>query len=141
MIDRVDTGSQTPQSINLAFTDQLGAISSLVDTANEVSVISQDGAPRGTLTEFTLSEDGTITGIFSNNLLRAIGQIPVATFANNEGLQALGSNLYVSGPNSGQPQIVTAASSSAGKVVGQLRGVGAEHHAGAVAAEKAALAA
>ena len=119
MIDRVDTGSQTPQSINLAFTDQSGAISSLVDTASEASVISQDGAPLGTLTEFNLSEDGTITGIFSNNLLRAIGQIPVATFANNEGLQALGANLYVSGPNSGQPQIVTAASSSAGKVVGQ----------------------
>src|SRR5690606_1529965 len=71
------------------------------------------------LEDFTISEDGTITGIFSNSLLRTLGRIPLAMFANNEGLQEMGGNLYRPTVNSGIATMVSATTGGSGKIVGR----------------------
>ncbi len=54
---------------------------------------------------FTLGNDGTITGVYSNGLRQAIGQLAVASFNNPSGLAKAGSSSFRVGDNSGVPQI------------------------------------
>jgi flagellar hook protein FlgE len=80
------------------------------------NVESQDGFPYGTLQSYSIGQDGTVAGIFSNGLNRALGKIAMAQFANPAGLEKMGSNLYRTTGNSGQAQILSAGSSGAGKI-------------------------
>ena len=118
-VDLANTGAETPQDITLSFADPVGTLTALVDSNSEFSAINQDGAPIGTLEDFTIEADGTITGIFSNSLLRTLGRLPLATFANEEGLQEIGGSLFSQTPGSGAPIIVTAADGAAGRLVGR----------------------
>jgi flagellar hook protein FlgE len=123
VIDRTNTGALDPQNITLQFTDPNGTLGSLtalsgLDTS-QVNSLQQDGTPIGTLEDFSISEDGTITGVFSNSLLRDLGQLPLAMFSNTAGLQEVGGNLYANASNSGSPQIVAGGTSGAGRVIGR----------------------
>jgi flagellar hook protein FlgE len=69
----------------------------------EASVTSQDGSAPGTLTSFIVGEDGAIRGVYSNGVTRNLGQIRLARFANPDGLEQKGENLYATGINSGEP--------------------------------------
>ncbi|MGA2348040.1 MAG: flagellar hook protein FlgE [Candidatus Sulfotelmatobacter sp.] len=51
---------------------------------------NQDGNSSGSLTSFAIGSDGTITGSFSNGSTEALGQIALASFANNNGLELNG---------------------------------------------------
>jgi len=111
-IDREGTGAGTPQTITLDFS----AMKSY-KMNSAVSLLSQDGFQAGTLQDFSVGSDGTITGSFTNGLTRTLGQVVLATFRNYEGLVAQTDNLYVTGPNSGdaivkQPQELGAGSIS-----------------------------
>ena len=54
------------------------------------SATQQDGAGSGTLVKFDIGSDGTITGAFSNGKTAILGQLAMATFANNQGLLRVG---------------------------------------------------
>ncbi len=118
LIDRENTGAETPQIIRLSFGE--ASVSALADTnaGSQVSAISQDGSPIGTLEDFSITEDGTIVGVFSNSLLRSLGQLAMAMFANPAGLVDTGGNTYNLTINSGTPQIVTPGSGGSGRMVG-----------------------
>jgi flagellar hook protein FlgE len=73
------------------------------DAASTLSAASQDGFPAGTLTSFIITDTGRIQGVFSNGSSRDLGQLRMATFANNGGLQQIGDNLFETGVNSGLP--------------------------------------
>ena len=123
VIDRTNTGALDPQNITLQFTDPNGTLGSLtalsgLDTS-QVNSLQQDGTPIGTLEDFSISEDGTITGVFSNSLLRDLGQLPLAMFSNTAGLVEVGGNLYANASNSGSPQIVTGGTGGSGRVIGR----------------------
>lgn len=123
VIDRTDTGSLDPQNITLQFTDPNGTLGSLtalsgLDTS-QVNSLQQDGTPIGTLEDFSVSEDGTITGVFSNSLLRDLGQLPLAMFSNTAGLSEVGGNMYANASNSGSPQIVAGGTGGSGRVIGR----------------------
>lgn len=117
VLDRTDTGAENPLQIALAFTDPFGSVTALVDNQTELRTLSQDGYPIGSLEDFDIGLDGTITGSFTNGLRRALGKIPVATFANNNGLRSVGGSLYEAENNSGNPAILTASTGGAGSVV------------------------
>jgi flagellar hook protein FlgE len=53
-------------------------------------VLTQDGTNSGSLASFSIGADGTITGSFSNGKVQALGQIALASFSNNNGLQLNG---------------------------------------------------
>jgi flagellar hook protein FlgE len=117
-VDRVDTGAQTPQSIELSFINPSGTVSSLVDQGSQIATLSQDGSPIGTLVDFTVQADGSIVGSFSNSLLRTLGQIPVANFSNPQGLVEVGGSLFDVTTNSGSAQIVVPGTAGTGGIVG-----------------------
>ncbi len=54
----------------------------------------QDGSSSGSLASFAIGPDGTITGSFSNGKTQALGQIALASFANNNGLQLNGNTNF-----------------------------------------------
>jgi flagellar hook protein FlgE len=73
--------------------------------ANSTSSIQQDGRGSGTLVNFNIGSDGTITGSFSNGKTATIGQIALASFADEQGLSHQGNNDFTPTLASGQPTI------------------------------------
>ncbi len=116
-LDRADTGAGNPLTLQLLFTDPDGSVTALVDSVSTLRSLSQDGFPIGTLEDFDVGTDGTVTGTFSNGLRRTLGRIPIATFANNNGLVEVGQSLFEAENNSGDPSIVTAGTAGSGGVV------------------------
>ena len=96
-------------------TPSFGDMSQLAG-AYTASAIGQDGFPYGTLQSFAITEDGTVTGIFSNGLNRDLGRVAIAQFANPSGLEKAGSNLFRTTGNSGDAQVTVAGLSGAGRI-------------------------
>jgi len=84
----------------------------------EVYVASQDGYGAGELSSLSVLENGAIQGFYTNGQGRQLGQVGVATHANEEGLAEVGDNLWGRTPNSGQIVMGTAQVAAAGKVIG-----------------------
>jgi flagellar hook protein FlgE len=61
-----------------------------VAAASSTTSIAQDGSSSGSLVNFSIGSDGTITGSFSNGETQALGQLALANFANDNGLQLNG---------------------------------------------------
>lgn len=118
-VNRDATGAITPMTIDMGFEDQFGSVTALYDIKSQVSAIHQDGSTLGTLEDFNVAEDGTISGVFSNSLIRTLGRIPLAMFANNEGLVEAGGNLFIPTVNSGIATVVTASTGGSGRVIGR----------------------
>jgi len=72
---------------------------------SQVQVTNQNGNAAGTLDGFTIGNDGTIVGIFTNGLTRNLGQVAMANFTNAAGLQREGNNMWRETNNSGLPVI------------------------------------
>ncbi|MFP6582277.1 MAG: flagellar hook protein FlgE, partial [Candidatus Hydrogenedentota bacterium] len=79
---------------------------------------TQDGFPRGVLQDYTIGENGLITGIFTNGLTRTLGQVALATFSNLGGLARIGNNQFVETPSSGLAQIGTSNTGGRGSISG-----------------------
>jgi len=83
---------------NVAFLSQMAAPSSTSST-------QQDGSSSGTLVKYSINADGTITGAFSNGRTAVLGQVALATFADNQGLLRNGNNCFSETLASGQAVI------------------------------------
>ncbi|MGY1732341.1 flagellar hook protein FlgE [Geodermatophilus sp. SYSU D01045] len=75
-----------------------------------------DGNAMGTLQSISLSNDGTIMGVYSNSLREPIGKLALATFANPGGLSKAGNSSYRVGDNSGQAVIGEAGTGGRGSL-------------------------
>jgi flagellar hook protein FlgE len=106
-------GSATPQNValNIGGTTQYGG-------KDGVNNLQPDGYAAGTLTGFTVSSDGTLTGNYSNHQTSALGQIVLANFANQNGLVDLGNNEYGATSESGVAQISSPGSTNHGVLQG-----------------------
>ena len=113
-VDRAGTGAVTPTSFNLDFSKVTG----LTSQGSTLVMTTQDGFTSGQLTNFSVGDDGVITGTFSNGMTRSLGQVAIAKFTNQEGLIATVNNLFITGPNSGEPVIVEPQQFGAGRVRG-----------------------
>jgi flagellar hook protein FlgE len=100
------------------FSGQSAQVTSLSDQSSSIAALAQDGAPIGTLQGFSVGQDGTITGSFSNGLTRTLGQVAIASFTNPEGLVDAGGSLYATGSNSGEALVGAPLALGTGKVVG-----------------------
>lgn len=78
----------------------------------------QDGSSSGSLVDFSIGSDGTITGSFSNGKTQALGQLALATFANNGGLRLEGSTDFRQTLASGQAVIGTPGAGGRGTLSG-----------------------
>ncbi|KQS68393.1 flagellar hook protein FlgE [Modestobacter sp. Leaf380] len=79
-----------------------------------VATTKQDGYGSGSLQSFSLLEDGTITGVYTNGERRSVGKLALATFDNPSGLVNMGNTSYSKGDNSGVALIGTAGNGSLG---------------------------
>jgi flagellar hook protein FlgE len=93
-------------SVNLDMENitQLQTIQNSVPVS-QVTVDFQDGFPPGSLQSFSVTQDGVISGLFTNGLTRNLGQIGMAIFPNAGGLERMGNNLWRNSDNSGVPVI------------------------------------
>jgi len=108
-------------SINLTWnltTPNGGATLTQVASQSSTSATDQNGYASGTLQSFTINSDGTISGAFSNGQVQTIGQIALANFANNQGLELMGGNSYTPTLASGQPVIGAAGTGGRGTMTG-----------------------
>lgn len=102
-----EQGNPYRQTLNI----NLGTIGSFKDTITQSASKSttkafyQDGYTMGYLDNFKIDSSGIITGVYSNGTNRTIGQIAMATFANDRGLEKAGDNTYVESNNSGMARI------------------------------------
>jgi flagellar hook protein FlgE len=78
----------------------------------------QNGFASGSLTSYTIGADGTIEGTFSNGQTQALGQILLATFANDEGLSRNGANEFLSTLASGSANVGVAGTGGRGTLSG-----------------------
>lgn len=81
-----------------------GGVPTLTQVAapSSASTSRQDGSRSGSLATFTIGSDGTVTGSFTNGSTAALGQLALATFANTQGLQRMGTNNFSETLASGQ---------------------------------------
>ncbi len=61
---------------------------------SSISSTQQNGSASGTLVNFSIGSDGTVTGSFSNGRTAALGQIALAEFPDVQGLQRTGDNTF-----------------------------------------------
>ncbi|PZR54132.1 flagellar hook protein [Xylanimonas oleitrophica] len=78
----------------------------------------QNGQAAGVLQAFTLGNDGTITGSFSNGMSQVLGRIALGTFNNPAGLEKAGGSLFRTTVNSGEAQVGTAGTGGRGGLSG-----------------------
>ena len=101
----LDTTAGTP-----AITQQSGA--------SATSATTQNGFASGTLTGYSILPDGTVQGQFTNNQTLALGQVAVASFANNQGLTQVGGNDYQASFASGSAVVGIAGQGGNGTITG-----------------------
>ena len=112
-------GNPYRQTMNI----NLGTIGSMINTvtqsasASSTKAFYQDGYTLGYLENFKIDSTGTITGVYSNGTNRAIGQLAMATFANQNGLEKAGDNTYVKSNNSGEAKINASGIAGAGSML------------------------
>jgi flagellar hook protein FlgE len=111
-VNRTGTGAANP----VTFALDLSHLNGLSTQTSNVILGEQDGFPPGTLSGFGVGNDGTITGAFSNGLSRTLGQVALATFANEDGLVAEADNMLLESPASGPAAVTAPGSLGAGLI-------------------------
>ena len=88
--------------------------------------VDQDGKPFGKLNGIEIGKAGEVIAHYSNNMMRTLYKIPVATFANANGLTASSGGLYSVSGESGTATLRQAHQNGAGRY--SRRNAGNEHH-------------
>jgi flagellar hook protein FlgE len=107
----VGGGAVTPLTMQMDFTgtSQFGA-----DFG--VTTLSQNGYTSGRLTGFDVSDNGLVSGRYTNGQANTLGQVVLANFANPQGLHSMGNNLWQETSESGGPVIGSPQSGSLGSL-------------------------
>ena len=102
-------------TINFGTTGKADGLSQF-DAASGMTTAGVNGAPSGALAGVSIDEDGYVTALFDNGLRQKVYKLPVATFANPDGLNALPGNAYALSDESGTPAVVEAKTGGAGAI-------------------------
>lgn len=95
-------GATQDQIINICFGSGSGGGSSTqLSTSSTTTFQTQDGYAPGELQSVSVSEDGIISGNYSNGQIINLYQITLASFNNPNGLEKEGGNLYTETIDSG----------------------------------------
>ena len=100
---------------DLAYTVDILATTQLGSDFSVNSAI-QDGYGAGQLISFEFDDSGTAFARYTNGQSRAIGQVALASFRNNNGLQPVGGSNYVESFGSGSPNIGAPGNSGRGDI-------------------------
>lgn len=105
-------GMPSPISIELGAAGEPGRLSQYAGSMS-ASITNQSGSPSGSLQSFSVAQDGTIVGNYTNGRTRPIAQVATAVFTNPGGLERV-AGMWRETPNSGLAQVGTAGSGGRG---------------------------
>jgi len=105
-------GAAAAQPIALSLLGSLQQNTGQTNFGNPV----QDGYAPGDLTSYTINNDGTISGTYSNQKTQLLGQIVLASFSNPEGLKSEGDNVWAATSSSGQAAVGVAGTGTYGNL-------------------------
>ena len=111
-------GAKSPLGLTGPFGTAANPTITQTDLASATSATSTDGYASGTLSSYAIQPDGTVEGTFSSGQTIALGQVAVASFANNQGLSNVGNNSYQATNASGQAVVAVAGTGASGTIVG-----------------------
>ena len=111
------SGGKSPQNLtfNIGTNGQTNGLSQL-GTTFSVGTINQDGVKFGNFTGVTVDQNGIVTANFNNGLHQAIYILPIATFADPDGLAPVTGDTYQQTAASGSVLLNQAGTGSAGTV-------------------------
>lgn len=84
--------------------------------ADSIATVTPDGAPFGRIAGLSINQEGVVTAIFDNGVERNVYKLPLATFANPDGLTALNQNVYRVSEESGPVRLLGATEGGAGRI-------------------------
>jgi flagellar hook protein FlgE len=105
------------------FSLNLGGIGSFTNSITQFAeksstkAVTQDGYTMGYLENFKIDSSGIITGVYTNGTNRTLGQVALATFANQGGLEKAGETAFVVSNNSGTANIGPSGIAGKGKII------------------------
>jgi flagellar hook protein FlgE len=114
-----EDGTPTRQEFVLNLGMVGGFTRSITQYAESAStkMVEQDGRTMGYLDNFNIDSTGVITGIFTNGSTRALGQVAMASFTNQGGLEKAGDNTFRVSNNSGIANIGPSGIAGKGKII------------------------
>jgi flagellar hook protein FlgE len=104
-------GPAGPVAVDLSKLTQFGG---KADAAAKTTADS--GSAMGVLQGYSLSNDGTIVGSYSNGLKQSLGKLALATFTNPGGLEKAGNSSFRAAANAGNPLIGAAGTGGRGSL-------------------------
>jgi flagellar hook protein FlgE len=114
-----DDGALVRQTFQL----NLGTVGATINSITQYSeqssskAVTQDGRTMGYMDNFKIDGSGIITGVFSNGTTRVLGQVALASFPNQEGLEKAGDNAFRVTNNSGEANIGPSGIAGKGKII------------------------
>jgi len=111
------TSGLSPQDLTVDM-GTVGATDGLTqyDTASTLTSANVDGAVYGNVNGISIASDGTVSANFSNGLTQSVFKIPLATFANPDGLSEISGNAFSATPDSGTPVVNVASTGGSGTI-------------------------
>ena len=121
-----DVQSATPGDdgamVRQVFQLNLGTVGGLVNSVTQYAersstkVFQQDGYTMGYMENFKIDGSGIISGIYDNGVTRVLGQVALASFPNQGGLEKAGDNTFRRTNNSGNANIGPSGDAGKGKI-------------------------
>jgi flagellar hook protein FlgE len=113
-----DDGAMIRQTFQLNLGTVNGLVNSMTQFAERSSskVFQQNGNTMGYMENFKIDGSGIITGIYSNGTTRVLGQVAMASFPNQGGLEKAGDNTFRKTSNSGNANIGPSGIAGKGKI-------------------------
>jgi flagellar hook protein FlgE len=103
--------------LDLGMVDGLTNSITQYSEASSTKAVIQDGYTMGYLDNFKIDQSGIITGVYSNGNTRMLGQVALASFPNQGGLEKSGDNNFVVSNNSGNANIGPSGIAGKGKII------------------------
>ncbi|MDR0463505.1 MAG: flagellar hook protein FlgE [Treponema sp.] len=114
-----EDGTQVRQEFILNLGQVGGFTNSITQYAEESSskAVEQNGRTMGYLETFKFDQSGNITGVYTNGTTRLLGQVAMASFTNQGGLEKVGDNAFRVSNNSGLANIGPSGVAGKGKII------------------------
>ncbi|MFD1696625.1 flagellar hook protein FlgE [Roseibium aestuarii] len=104
-IASITVGDVTAANVEVSFAG--GSLTQYSDSAGVASSVSieQDGYPAGEVTGIYVDEAGRINATYSNSQVRALYEVPLATFKAEQNLQRIDGAAFAATPTSGEADL------------------------------------
>ncbi len=87
------------------------------DSAYNVNFVNQNGAPVGELVSVAVDAEGIVSATYSNGQTQNLFKLPLASFANPNGLDARSGNIFTQNRESGEVNLREAGTNGTGTIV------------------------